>query len=151
MDILDKDTLARPPIWAICRKCRNCASRLCKECKRYDLFEEYVTAEQIRMAKDNGWISVKDKLPKLELPRDGQFLGISETVLIVADIFDVDRAYSETIISFGYYLTDGKNTVWVDDVNGYREDYEDGHIKVTHWMPLPEPPKGEINHGMDCF
>ncbi len=61
---------------------------------------------------DNGWISVKDKLPLTE-----------EEVLIYTsfDFCDVGRY---------------KNGVWGSE---FINEYEDG--TVTHWQPLPKPPK----------
>ena len=80
------------------------------------------------------WIPVTERLPQ----EDGNYLvfeqhayGTATTTLRFAkdarlvDKYDFDRAF--------------KN-VW------YRYDSEWGHITidyVTHWMPLPQPPKGE--------
>ena len=69
---------------------------------------------------DNGvtvqeWISVKDGLPK-----NGK-----EGVLIALRWGEVDIGWCE----------DGR---WDSE---FVNEYEDG--EVTHWMPLPQPPKGE--------
>ena len=61
------------------------------------------------------WISVKDGLPK-----NGK-----EGVLIALQWGEVDIGWCE----------DGR---WDSE---FVNEYEDG--EVTHWMPLPEPPKGE--------
>ena len=41
----------------------------------------------------------------------------------------------------------GKFVLIYNEINGVRLDYHDGatfgYYDVTHWMPLPEPPKGE--------
>ena len=63
------------------------------------------------------WISVKDKMPRIN------------EVVLVYDKFIED-------VSIGYiseFL--GERTVWIID---YGESVSD---TVTHWMPLPEPPK----------
>ena len=69
---------------------------------------------------DNGvtvqeWISVKDGLPK-----NGK-----EGVLIGLRWGEVDIGWCE-------------DSRWRSE---FVNEYEDG--EVTHWMPLPEPPKGE--------
>ena len=61
------------------------------------------------------WISVKDGLPK-----NGK-----EGVLIALRWGEVDIGWCE----------DGR---WDSE---FVNEYEDG--EVTHWMPLPQPPKGE--------
>lgn len=75
---------------------------------------------------DNGvtvqeWISVKDGLPDMN-----------------EEVFAV---YKNSLFENGPKFTkvlhrEGKH--WVD-INGYRYLYEN----ITHWMPLPQPPKGE--------
>ena len=65
------------------------------------------------------WISVKDKMPRIN------------EVVLVYDKFIED-------VSIGYiseFL--GYRVVWIID---YGQSVSD---EVTHWMPLPEPPKEE--------
>ena len=60
------------------------------------------------------WISVKDRLPErngIYLAYDGEYIGTVE--------YEKCRPDSE----------------WTDDYEGYLD------LIVTHWMPLPEPPK----------
>lgn len=61
------------------------------------------------------WISVKDGLPE----------SGKESVLIALQWGEVDIGWCE----------DGR---WRSE---FVNEYEDG--EVTHWMPLPQPPKGE--------
>lgn len=65
-----------------------------------------------------GWISVKDRLPKI----DGQYLVYTEC----GDMFNAefDRDCGEFGNWHGYYHPD-----W------------DKYEGITHWMPLPELPK----------
>lgn len=77
----------------------------------------------------NGWISVKDRLPEydktvLVVNEDGY---MHTAVRIKGSIARID----EWQIKFGVYFID--NDVWEEDEQG----------KITHWQPLPEPPKGE--------
>ena len=61
------------------------------------------------------WISVKDRLPE----------NVKEGLLIALRWGEVDIGWCE----------DGR---WGSQ---FVDEYEDG--EVTHWMPLPFPPKGE--------
>lgn len=86
-------------------------------------------------AQEPGWISVKERLPE----RAGKYLVVSKTVLagLLPHVktalflnnlrdnpqFEYDGEPNES----GFYNGDGEGD-WV-------ERY------VTHWMPLPEPPK----------
>ena len=63
------------------------------------------------------WISVNDRLPE----EDGYYL-----CCIKSSLFP-DRVY-------------------IDILECAKSSFEEGHIytdTITHWMPLPEPPKGE--------
>lgn len=70
------------------------------------------------------WISVKDRLPNLD-----------EAVLVHAEYLHIKTNYYEV---WSLFRRHGGELIWVDK-------YGDGHklTEVTHWMPLPEPPKGE--------
>ena len=69
------------------------------------------------------WIPVTERLPE----KNGEYLcrWINKSVS--------DAEYESTYGSFGYWFD-----FWEDE---YKEwiSYEG----ITHWMPLPEPPKGE--------
>lgn len=65
----------------------------------------------------NEWISVKKWLPK------------KGTEVLVAG-----RGPSKTILFIAMYTTYGWDSC---------DEAFEGH-KVTHWMPLPEPPKEEV-------
>lgn len=86
----------------------------------YDLWDMRSGAEDIAdflIARDVTvlqWISVSEKLPKP-----------GEDVLVV--VFDGYDTYTDT----DCLMRDGK---WC---------YETENHKVTHWQPMPKPPKGE--------
>lgn len=78
------------------------------------------------------WIPVSERLPE----EPGPFL------IVVKSKYPFDRDYSyET--DFAMYRWDGKGRL--DGCWDALADWGDGeeYIHVTHWMPLPEPPKGE--------
>ena len=71
------------------------------------------------------WISVSDRLP-----------GDNEKVIIccIDDIGDYGFPYTyKDACEMGFY----ENGQWYSD----NPDYIDDIDGVTHWMPLPEPPK----------
>ena len=80
------------------------------------------------------WISVEDRLPE----KDGAYL-------VTTNSFG-DRQR----VKLRWFAKDGEN-VDTSDLAGqknvwYLYDIECGYVSinsVTHWMPLPQPPKGE--------
>lgn len=79
-----------------------------------ELFSANMTIANYETEKENRWISVKDHLPEEE----GKYL---------------------ICCSDGYRTTaEYENKTWLVYTGRY-EEVED----VTHWMPLPEPPKGD--------
>ena len=72
-----------------------------------------LAAEALRAQRNSGWISVKDRLPENECIA----IGFQQEIII--GYIDKDAIY-------GGYLAENEQHM-------LRE--------VTHWMPLPEPPK----------
>lgn len=115
-------------------------SRICGDCKDYELCDGNIAfcpnasarrainnAPTVETEPVKGWISVKDKLPK----EDGKYMVWYRGEL---DICEFD-AESQT---FGYTYDD------YDEMYSHLVYWDDSmDKKVTHWMPLPEPPKGE--------
>jgi len=67
------------------------------------------------------WISVEDRLP----PIDTEVLVFSHGNMNVCSLIRPDEEMADV--------------VWEDDY-GYWDD-DEGVAAVTHWMPLPKPPK----------
>ena len=66
---------------------------------------------------DKGWISIKDRLPDDDV-----------SILICSERKTISKAtYSSDMGR--YYIAD--SDLWYNELD------------ITHWMPLPEPPKGE--------
>jgi hypothetical protein len=99
---------------------------------------DHLIANGVTLAKDINvpikWIPVTERLPE----QDGKYLVFRkcaygtdiDTLRFAKDGRKVDK----------YDFHRGWKNVW------HRYDSEYGHLtidNVTHWMPLPEPPKGE--------
>ena len=85
------------------------------------------------------WVSVKDRLP--EYP--GHYLVCTSINYWHGGCMDINEnhKYHPNGTPVGY---DGSTMSALDcyyDVAGHWNRVCDGH--VTHWMPIPEPPKGE--------
>ena len=76
------------------------------------------------------WISVKDRLPDLELV---------EAKANDFDLYACLATIKNERARNGRYV--GK--AWYDGELFMDSDFVDITYDVTHWMPLPEPPKGE--------
>lgn len=77
------------------------------------LDEAIETINEIESEYNNGWIDIKTKLPK----------------------------YDE------YVLCQGKNSQFIACIDSLDNKWRDNglcvRINITHWQPLPQPPKGE--------
>ena len=70
------------------------------------------------------WINVKDRLPEFELP------------VFVCDNKNADSRFICRLESITK-SSNGQSHTWLEGNSGHDTWYYD----VTHWMPLPEPPK----------
>lgn len=73
------------------------------------------------------WISVKDRLPDNK-----------EYDWVLAQVIE-DNGFMHipTVMEYRQSKND-----WFEETYGWLSDHN-GAFTVTHWMPLPEPPKGE--------
>ena len=76
----------------------------------------------------DGWISVEDKLPD----EDGEYIVYAQDESSLPN----EGIWYENVVVVAYYRFD--EWTWYEDGN----DYDITDI-VTHWMPLPEPPRME--------
>lgn len=76
------------------------------------------------------WIPVTERLPELW----------QDCFVLVKMKYDWDEDY-EYDVDAGCYVDENG---YIDGFNTYN-DWNEGqqYIHVTHWMPLPEPPKGD--------
>ena len=100
-------------------------------CDTYEGQAEYLIANGVTVQE---WISVDDRLPE----KDGAYLvttnGVSGLQNVKTRWFAKDGEMVEA------HDLAGQKDVW------YLYDIECGYVSiktVTHWMPLPQPPKGE--------
>lgn len=97
---------------------------LCPECMKD--FERWRKGASGVESGPAGWISVKDRLPEEDVPVLACYIGAADS------------------IKEGEYCTDGianyHNGAWYW-WEAYGEDNDEPvKVKITHWMPLPEPP-----------
>ena len=79
-----------------------------------------IPAADVVERKRGEWISVKERLPKLH----------TEVLVYRGNLGGMG----------GYVSIDHMDVRWVDDEPMWSSDVLAWKSKVTHWMPLPEPP-----------
>lgn len=107
--------------WDECRQIAHYDNELSKYQKEMPKIVEYI--DYLRSLPVNRWISVEDKLPIEQGP-----------VL----------CYARSTTGEGNYRILGtlrNGEFWFLQVDGTQLSFPCLHLKVTHWMPLPEPPK----------
>lgn len=100
--------------------------------KRYDETHEGEPGNARKLIEEaqtvGGWISVKERLPELEIIEE-YFDKVDKNTHSYKLSKDVLVFTSSDGIVIDKLENDGDGASWVND------------IEVTHWMPLPEPPK----------
>jgi hypothetical protein len=94
-----------------------------------DVEEAIDHIEELEAELENTWISVEDK-PLCRKETDGYEILIDDPVLMFVPTKDGGEMFN-ALVSEYWDIVDPEN----GDSFGY--DWED----VTHWMPLPEPPR----------
>ena len=130
MDVREKlvELLREAPYNIFGNKLGNCYFDSCLELIADHLIQNGVTVQE--------WISVKDRLPE----KDGAYLVTTNSF---GDRQSVKlRWFAKDGENVDAYDLAGQKDVW------YLYDIECGYVSinsVTHWMPLPHPPKKETN------
>ena len=103
----------------------------CPDCHTITLIEARnpIMAEHAVGAK-NEWISVKDRLPD----KDGAYLVLDEDGEVFATNFD--SCIDDPSERFGNWSEQYDNATW-----GWTGSEWFPNDRITHWMPLPEPPE----------
>ena len=84
----------------------------------------------------NNWISVKDKLPT----------KYDWVLISYVDGKDSKLRYVPSVGEYrnGVWCTKESDEFFSNTPRHYVRDFESAYlVKVTHWMPLPEPPRYE--------
>lgn len=79
------------------------------------------------------WISVKDKLPEVVSIHKGYRSTVKKSIRVLCVCV---QKSGKTMVKEGY-------CEWYNDYPEPRWQIPGTIDNVTHWMPLPEPPKGE--------
>lgn len=125
-------TLRRQCIEMDCGNCNTCVKR-----KAADAIEELsvvVRAQKAVLDKFPKWIPVTKRLPE-----EGRYLALTTPCINGGEPYARILRFSKNLESVDRYDFDGINRsgwYYFDDEYGYLEV-----DTVTHWMPLPEPPK----------
>ena len=98
-----------------CRDCEHSNGKKCDDCEYQDCINFINEVEAADVQPVNQWISCKDKMPEH---------GV--TVLIYAGNHMIMLAWYDKDMEY-FYICDS--------------DYKYNPLDVTHWQPLPEPPK----------
>lgn len=121
----------------------------------YPIIVKRAIEEAPAVEPDCRWISVKDRLPDREknLEPWGKYNVVVLRSHWPTSTYDIcDSPYDETFVTTASY--DGVQKIWHLDWGDWGEqlnaliDIEDSPLNgdyVTHWMPLPEPPKENDN------
>ena len=108
--------------------------KTCKECyeTNYCACRVYEVCRNLYNAgyrKQSGWISVEERLPDIDPRGKGRYGGARSVRVLCA----CKQRDGRTFVKEGYYEPCGNgNVFW--RIPGSIDS-------VTHWMPLPEPPK----------
>lgn len=86
------------------------------------------------------WISVDEELPKdFKIVEDGFYAGkFEETDIVMVAFDDGDFGFARYVHDFPD-AGEGEAWYWFAEGNLSGVNLDDGEI--THWMPLPQPPK----------
>ena len=86
------------------------------------------------------WISVDEELPKdFKIVEDGFYAGkFEETDIVMVAFDDGDFGFARYVHDFPN-AEEGEAWYWFAEGNLSGVNLDDGEI--THWMPLPQPPK----------
>ena len=108
--------------------CEGCPSKGVRDCATSNIADNLI-ANGVTVQR---WIPVNERLPE----SNGAYLvhagrGHIDCVRFAKDLYAVDP--------YDFAIRKGKSGFYIYD-SEYGFDVYEG---VTHWMPLPEPPKGE--------
>ena len=93
------------------------------------------------MSKDDQWISIKDKFPEL----NKSILAFGKSGFYHESFKTDDRTLQMYVGFFydknGYFKKLKKDICFEVDCGCSGAEFDREYIEITHWMPLPKPPK----------
>ena len=125
----------------------DCNAEYCKDCefctdidgcvrRQKEIIADRLIANGVPFATDNNvgskWIPVTERLPEV----------VDSYLVVVKAKYDYEDEY-EIDVDVATYNPYEK--AYIDDCWNTYNDWNEGqqYLHVTHWMSLPEPPKGE--------
>ena len=133
MRLIDADALKKD--WHMGDVCETC-SRSTRQCGNDYCFSRMDVCGMIDDAPTvMGWVSVRDRLPEIIPPWNQEYV----LVAFYLEMDDGQKVKTDSAV-IGKYNPFEKT--WF--IYGIVDDVKE-RIRITHWMPLPEPPKeGEV-------
>lgn len=117
-----------------CEKCAKESGKYDKEsgkckCSTMEMFTDHLIANGVTVQQ---WIPVSERLPD----KKGKYLALLEYVKCTMILnFSLDFLVCD---EYGFPTKEKKSCFYY-----YDDDWENIEVpEVTHWMPIPEPPKG---------
>ena len=106
-----------------------------------------IDEQETILVKPPKWISVKDRLPEELTPVNVVWVSHNPQPYY-SKIKDVPQSNATAVYFYGrWYWWDAVLIDWLGEYGrGREESLVDKEIEITHWMPLPEPPKMEKKH-----
>lgn len=134
MRLIDADVFKTE--WHMANECQDCKQNT-RNCQYDVIFTRMDICEMIDSAPTVGeWVSVKDRLPEeKENPLTKDFAE----VVCFCDFGGIPKRTDVRTFKFGKRTWSEEGHFW-----------DEGQLMdgvVTHWMPLPEPPKEDNNEG----
>lgn len=116
--------------------CDNCTSSyngvMCRACADAGAVDILIDIPAADVQPSPKWISVEDRLPE----KDGNYLCYLECGAVCEAAFDSTIASEGKEFPFGEWVG-----VYNSDTRDFTDSYWEEYDAITHWMPLPEPPK----------
>ena len=110
-------------------ECETCPTNKMKPNCVLQLMIDRLIANGVTVQK---WIPVTERLPEV----------VDDYIVVVKYKYDWEKEYSidTDVATYNPY-----EKAYIDDCWNTYNDWNEGqqYLHVTHWMPLPEPPKGE--------
>lgn len=121
--LIDANAVLKEMKEMYCKRCSNCNGVWCRACEHrddMDFIEDAPTidAQPVKRGEMSEWIRCSERMPEA-----------NEDVLVVINPGDYQSIHIGYMYNEGDWMIDGE--FW----------YEEGDPSITHWMPLPEPPK----------